>query len=154
MDGYIETTYDKFILRVRTDCLFTRDDFWARVDGKPATVGIADFRQKTNGDVVALEMAKPGTEAKQGQELGMIETIKATVGILSPVTGKVVEVNPELAAKPFLINEDPYGAGWIYRIEMTDLESDRVGLLGAGAYFELMKGRIAQEAKRLHGQHP
>jgi glycine cleavage system H protein len=151
MDGFLETTYDKFILRVKTDCLYTRDDFWARVVGKLATVGIADFRQKTNGDVTVLETVPPGTAAKQGQELGIIETIKATAGIFSPVTGKVVEVNPQLAASPFLINDDPYGAGWIYRIELTDPEGDRAGLLDAAAYFALMKEKIAQEAKKLYG---
>ena len=154
MDGFLETTYDKFIFRVKTDCLYTRDDFWARVEGKLATVGIADFRQKTNGDVTALETAAPRAEAKQGQELGIIETIKATVGILSPVTGKVVQVNPRLAANPFLINDDPYSSGWIYRIEMTDPEGDRAGLLDAAAYFDLMKEKIAREAKKLYGQNP
>jgi len=151
MDGFLETTYDKFILRVKTDCLYTRDDFWARVDGKLATVGVADFRQKTNGDVTVLDTVPPGTAAKQGEELGIIETIKATAGILSPVTGKVIEVNPQLAAKPFLINDDPYGTGWIYRMELTDPADDRVGLLDAAAYFALMKEKIAQEAKKLHG---
>ena len=153
MDGFLETTYDKFILRVKTDYLYTRDDFWARVAGKLATVGIADFRQKTNGDVTVLDTVPPGTAAKQGEELGIIETIKATAGILSPVTGKVVEVNPQLAASPFLINDDPYGAGWIYRIEMTDPKGDRAGLLDPEAYFALMKEKIAQEAKKLYGEN-
>jgi glycine cleavage system H protein len=153
MDGFLETIHDKFIFRVKTDCLYTRDDFWACVEGRLATVGIADFWQKTSGDVTVLDTAQPGTAAKQGQELGIIETIKATAGILSPVTGKVVEVNPQLAARPFLVNDDPYGAGWIYRIEMTDPEGDRAGLLDAAAYFALMKEKIAQEAKKLYGQN-
>ena len=151
MSEFLETTYDKFIFRVKTDCLYTRDDFWARVEGNVATVGIADFRQKNNGDVTVLDMVPPGTAAKQGEELGIIETIKATAGILSPVTGKVVEVNPQLALKPFLINDDPYGTGWIYRIELTNPESDRAGLLDATAYFALMNQKVAQEAKKLYG---
>jgi glycine cleavage system H protein len=152
MDGFLETTYDKFIFRVKTDCLYTRDDFWARVEGNVATVGVADFRQKANGDIAFLETVAPGTAARQGQALGVIETIKATADILSPVTGKVVEVNPELEASPFLINQDPYGAGWIYRIELTDSQGDRAGLLDAEVYFELMKQNVAQEAKKLYGQ--
>jgi len=154
MNGFLEATYDKFIFRVKTDCLYTKDDFWARVDGTLATVGVADFWQKVSGDVAFLEMVAPGTEVRQDQELGNIETIKAAAGILSPVTGKVVEVNAELETSPFLINQDPYGAGWIYRIEMTDPEGDRAALLDAEAYFALMKEKFAQEAKRLYGKNP
>jgi glycine cleavage system H protein len=152
MSEFLETTYDKFIFRVKTDCLYTRDDYWALIEGNVATVGVADFRQKANGDVAFLETVAPGATAKQGAALGVIETIKATADILSPVTGKVVEVNAELEASPFLINEDPYGRGWIYRIELADPEGDTVGLLKAEAYFELMKQRVAQEAKKLYGQ--
>ena len=135
----LETTFDKFIFRVKTDCLYTRDDFWARVAGNVATVGIADFRQKNNGDVTVLDTVPPGTAAKQGEELGIIETIKATARHSSPVTGKVIEVNSQLALKPFLINDDPYGTGWIYRIELADLAGDRAGLLDATAYFALLE---------------
>lgn len=152
MNEFLETTYDKFIFRVKTDCLYTRDDFWARIEGNVATVGVADFRQKANGDVAFLETVAPGTAAKQGQALGVIETIKATADILSPVTGKVVEANPKLEASPFLINQDPYGAGWIYRIELADPQSDRAGLLDAKTYFELLKQKVAVEAKKLYGQ--
>ena len=152
MSEFLETTYDKFIFRVKTDCLYTRDDFWARIEGNVATVGLADYRQKANGDVAFLETVAPGTAAKQGQALGVIETIKATADILSPVTGKVVEANPELEASPFLINEDPYGKGWIYRIKLTDPQGDSAGLLKPEAYFELLKQKVAVEAKKLYGQ--
>ena len=152
MSEFLETTYDKFIFRVKTDCLYTRDDLWVRMEGNTATLGVADFRQKANGDVAFLETVSPGTTAKQGQALGVIETIKATADILSPVNGKVVAVNPELEASPFLINQDPYGAGWLYRIELSDPQGDRAGLLDAAAYFELMKQKVAAEAKKLYGQ--
>ncbi len=152
MNEFLETAYEKFIFRVRTDCLYTRDDFWARLEGNVATVGVADFRQKVNGDVTFLETVASGMSAKRGQPLGVIETIKATADVLSPVTGKVVEVNSQLAAKPFLINDDPYGAGWIYRIELADPSGGTAGLLDAEAYFELMKQKVAAEGKKLHGQ--
>ncbi len=151
MDGFLETTYDKFIFRVKTDCLYSRDDFWARVEGNLATVGVADFRQKSSGDVAFLDTVPPGTVAAQDQALGIIETIKATEDILSPVSGKVVGANPDLKSKPFLINDDPYGAGWIYKIELTDPGADTAGLLTAGAYFELMKQKVAAEGKKLYG---
>ncbi len=152
MSEFLETTYDKFIFRVKTDCFYTRDDFWARVEGNAATVGVADYRQKANGDVAFLETVATGMAAKQGQALGVIETIKATADIFSPVTGKVVEVNAELEASPFLINQDPYGAGWIYRIELTDPQGDSAGLLKPEVYFELLKQKVAVEARRLYGQ--
>jgi len=125
-----------------------RDDFWANVDGHTALIGVSDFLQKTKGDVAFLETVETGTEVKQSQELGKIETIKATFGILSPVTGKVIEVNQELEASSYLINEDPYGAGWIYRIELTDFEGDQKELLQAEDYMEIMKVKIAEEMEK------
>ena len=152
MSEFLELPYDKFIFRVKTDCLYTPDDCWARIEGSIATVGVADYRQKANGDVAFLETVAPGTAAKQGAALGVIETIKATADILSPVTGKVVAVNSELEASPFLINEDPYGNGWIYRIELTETEGDSAGLLKPEAYLELLKQKVAEEGKKLYGQ--
>jgi glycine cleavage system H protein len=94
---------------------------------------------------------EPGTVVQRGDEIGKIETIKATFGIISPVSGKIVEVNPEMEASPYLINHDPYGAGWIYRIELSDPQGDKAQLMEAQEYFELMKGKVAEEAKKLYG---
>lgn len=148
MEDFLETTYDKFVFKVKAGYFHTRDDFWVSVDGNLALIGVSDFLQKVKGDVAFLETAEVGTEVKQGRELGKIETIKATFGILSPVSGKVVEVNTELESSPFLINEDPYGTGWIYKIELSDFESDKASLLMAGGYLELMKEKIAEEMKK------
>ena len=145
---FLETRYDKFIFSVKTGYLYTRDDFWADVENSKAVVGVGDFLQKVKGDVVFLETIESGTTVKQGQEIGKIETIKATFGILSPVTGRVVEVNPELESSPNLINEEPYGAGWLYRIELEDIETDKKNLLQADTYFELMKEKIAEEVMK------
>ncbi|HEU5396865.1 MAG TPA: glycine cleavage system protein GcvH [Verrucomicrobiae bacterium] len=152
MSEWLELTYDKFIFRVKADCLYRRDDYWARIEGNVATVGVADYRQKASGDVAFLEAVAAGTDARQGAALGVIETIKTTAEILSPVTGRVVEVNPDLETSPFLINEDPYGKGWIYRIEMADPQGDRGGLLDAHAYLELLKQKVAVEGRKLYGQ--
>ncbi len=148
MDEFLETTYDKFVFKVKVGYFYSKDDFWASVDGNLALVGLSDLLQKSKGDVAFLETAEVGTEVKQGQELGKIETIKATFGILSPVSGKVVEVNSELEASSYLINEDPYGAGWIYKVELTDFEKDKASLLMAGGYLELMEQKIAEEMKK------
>jgi len=151
MDEFLETTYDKFIFRVKKDCLYTKDEFWAAIKGRMATVGVTDFQQKSKGDVTILTTVALGTELKQGQAMGDMETIKATIDLISPVTGKVVEVNPALQDRPFLINDEPHGKGWLYRIELTNPEGDAGALLSANAYFEIMKEKVVQEAKKLYG---
>ena len=151
MAEFLETTFEKFIFRVKVGYLYSKDDFWADVLDAVATVGLTDFLQKSKGDVAFLETAEPGTKVKRGQELGKIETIKATFGIVSPVAGKLIEVNHELEGSPHLINSDPYGAGWIYKIELADYEGDKGDLLQAEGYMALMKQKIEREAKKLYG---
>jgi len=145
MSKYLETTHDKFVFKVKVGYCYSKDDFWASVDGNTALIGVSDFLQKVKGDVAFLETAEAGTELKQGQEIGKIETIKATFGILSPVSGKVIKVNPELETSAYLINESPYDEGWIYKIELTNFESDKKELLQAEGYMEIMKEKIAKE---------
>ena len=152
MDEFLETTFEKFIFKVKVGYRYSKEDFWADVRDHTATVGLTDFLQKSKGDVAFLETVEPGTTVNRGDEIGKIETIKATFGIIAPVTGAVVEVNPEMEASPYLINNDPYGAGWIYRIQLAELETDKGELLEASDYFELMKQNIAKEAKKLYGK--
>ena len=152
MQDFLETTFDKFIFRAKAGYLYSKEEFWVDVQQRLATVGLTDFLQKSKGDVAFLETVDPGTHVERGQEIGTIETIKATFGILSPVTGNVVEVNPELELKPELINNDPYGAGWIYKIELSRPEVHEDELLPADRYMELLKEKLADEAKGAHGQ--
>ena len=151
MGDFLETTYDKFIFRVKKDYLYTKDEFWAAIQGQMATVGVTDFQQKSKGDVTILTTVALGTELKQGQAMGEMETIKAMIDLISPVTGKVVEVNPALQDRPFLINDEPYGKGWLYRVELTNPEGDAGALLSANTYFEALKEKVVQEAKKLYG---
>ncbi|MDD5094933.1 MAG: glycine cleavage system protein GcvH [Dehalococcoidia bacterium] len=151
MAEFLETTFEKLIFKVKVGYLYSKEDFWADIRGNVATVGLADFLQKSKGDVAFLETVEPGTPVKKGQELGKIETIKATVGIISPVNGKVIEINPELEDSPHLINSDPYEAGWIYKIELTDPEGDKGKLLEAESYMKLMREKIEKEGKKLYG---
>ncbi len=120
MGEFLETTFEKFIFKVKVGYLYSKEEFWANIQDGVATVGLTDFMQKAKGDVAFLETVEPGLEVKQGDEIGTIETIKATFAIISPVSGKVVEVNPEIDSSPYLINHDPYGGGWIYRIQLSD----------------------------------
>ncbi|MDD2904090.1 MAG: hypothetical protein PHU44_16820 [Syntrophales bacterium] len=151
MTEFLETTYEKFIFKVKVGYLYSREEFWANFRNGAATMGLTDFMQKAKGDVAFLETVEPGTVVKRGDEIGKIETIKATFGIISPVSGKIAEVNPEMDASPYLINHDPYGAGWIYRFEPSDPEGDKAQLMDANKYFEAMKDKIAREAKKLYG---
>lgn len=152
MADYLETTFEKFIFRVKVGYLYSNDDFWVDVRGTVATVGLSDFLQKSKGDVAFLETVDSGTAVKKGQQLGKIETIKATLAIMSPVAGSVVDVNRELEGSPHLINSDPYGAGWICKIQLANPEGDKKDLLKAESYLELMKKKIEREAKKLYGQ--
>jgi glycine cleavage system H protein len=146
MTEFLETTFDKFIFTVKVGCLYTEDDYWVDIVGSVATVGVTDYLQKSNGDVAFVEPVAPGKEVKKGDELGEIETIKVTLNLISPVTGKVIEVNQQLEPHPELINSDPYGAGWICRIELADPEGEKSRLIQAERYMELMKGKIEREA--------
>lgn len=146
MADFLETTFDKFIFTVKLGYLYTEDDYWLDIAGSVATVGVTDYLQKSNGDVAFVEPVAPGKEVKKGDELGEIETIKVTLNLISPVAGKVCEVNQELEAHPEFINSDPYGAGWICRIELADPEGTKEGLLQAEVYMEIMKVKIEREA--------
>jgi glycine cleavage system H protein len=146
MSEFLETTFDKFIFTVKVGYLYTEDDYWVDILDSVATVGLTDYLQKSSGDVAFVEPVAPGKSVKKGEELGEIETIKVTLNLISPVTGRISEVNQELEAHPELINSDPYGAGWICRIELADPEGDKSRFLSAECYMELMKGKIEREA--------
>ncbi len=147
MSDFLETTHDKFIFRVKTGLQYSRDDYWADIQGDHAVVGITDYLQKVSGDVAFLETAPLNTVIRQGDEAGSVESMKTVYGIIAPVSGTIVEINPRLESSPFLINQDPYGTGWIYRVQLSDPERDRAALLPAEAYLELMTEKIAQGGK-------
>ena len=142
MPEFFETTHDKFIFKVKNGYFYTEDDYWVDIQGAIATVGVTDYLQKSGGDVAFVEPVGPGRVVEKGDELGEIETIKTTMGLVSPVAGKVIEVNEELEARPELINDDPYGAGWICRVELADLRDAGGQFLQAGQYLEFIKGKL------------
>ena len=148
MPDYLETTVDKFIFKVATDRLYSAEGIWALADGNRVRVGMTDFLQQLNGDVAFAEVQPEGTAVAIGDEVAVIETIKANVEVPSPVGGAIVEVNPAMELSPEVINQDPYGEGWLVVIEASDWPADRDGLLGPQAYFELMKGEAEEEAKK------
>jgi glycine cleavage system H protein len=99
--------------------LYTKSHEWLMVEGKSITVGITDFAQAQLGDVVFLELPNPGRKLDSGESFGVVESVKAASDLYAPVAGRVSAVNEQLAAKPELINSDPYGEGWILKLEVT-----------------------------------
>lgn len=99
---------------------YHKEHEWVRAEGKKATIGISDFAQEALGDIVYLEIPKTGANVQYGNEITEIESTKTTSPLYAPVGGKVVAVNEKLKEKPELINQDPYGEGWVVVIEMSD----------------------------------
>ncbi|HOC43384.1 MAG TPA: glycine cleavage system protein GcvH [Thermoanaerobaculales bacterium] len=122
-------------MSVPSDLSYTRSHEWARVEGDLVVVGITHYAQDQLGEVVYVELPEVGLGANAGEELGTLESVKAVAEFLSPVAGEVVEVNDRLAEEPNLVNEDPYGDGWLVKISGS-LEEDE--LLDAEAYKELL----------------
>ena len=107
------------------DRRYTKTHEWVTVDGKTATVGITDFAQAQLGDVVFLELPAAGRKVAVQEGFGVIESVKAASDLYAPVEGRIVEVNDKLSSKPELVNSDPYGEGWILKIELSgDLPKD------------------------------
>lgn len=107
------------------DRRYTKTHEWVTVDGKIATVGITDFAQAQLGDVVFLELPSTGRAVVEQEGFGVIESVKAASDLYAPVQGRIVEVNGKLSSKPELVNSDPYGEGWILKIELSgDLPND------------------------------
>ncbi len=130
---------------VREDLKYTKTHEWVRAEGKTATVGITDFAQEELHEIVFVELPEVGRSVSKGSEFAAVESVKARSEIYSPLSGKVTKVNGELIegtapAKPELLNEDPYGKGWLVEIEMTDPKE--IGdLLSPAEYSKLLTSK-------------
>ena len=100
--------------------LFTKDHEWARVENNIVTIGITDFAQSELGDIIFVELPEIGDMVDVGSSTGTIEAVKTVTDIFSPVKGKIIEINNGIANSPEVINTDPYGDGWLMKIELTD----------------------------------
>ena len=117
---------------------FSQTHEWVRESGSAATIGITEYAQSQLGDVIYVELPGPGTEISAGAKFGVVESVKAASDLYSPVAGKVVEANPQLAEKPELINQEPYGQGWMLKIELAGPVSG--DLLDEAAYLSFTEG--------------
>jgi glycine cleavage system H protein len=119
------------------DLRYSSDHEWVKVEGKQAIIGITDYAQSELGDIVYLELPDVGTEVVVEEELTEIESTKTTSPVLAPISGQIIEVNDELKDAPQLMNEDPYGKGWIVTLKITNPD-DLDALMSAKEYEEFI----------------
>lgn len=124
------------------DLKYHKEHTWVKVSGKKATVGITDYAQDALGDIVYIDLPEPDATIDVNSELAEIESTKSTSSVISPVSGTVIEINEDLSESPEIINEEPYGKGWIAILEMDD-DSELDDLMDAADYEKY----IEEEAK-------
>jgi glycine cleavage system H protein len=117
---------------------FTREHEWIRVDGDTATVGISNHAQEALGDIVFAEVPEAGRRFSKGQEAAVVESVKAASDVYAPVSGEVIEGNQAVADDPALVNSDPEGQGWFFKLKL-DNPSELDGLMDEGAYRDWVK---------------
>jgi len=125
--------------KIPEDLRYTKSHEWVRVEGQTATVGITDHAQAELTDVVYVELPQVGKELKAGEACAVVESVKAASDIYAPLSGRVIEVNTKLEQDPGLVNSDPYGEGWFFKMELTCPE-EVSQLLDAQAYAQLIEG--------------
>jgi len=120
------------------DLYYSESHQWARVDEGVATVGITNYAQEQLGDIVYVDLPRPDEEARRGEPLGSVESVKAVADVSSPVTGRVIEVNTALDDAPEQINQSPYDEGWLAKIELSDPAEIR-SLMNAQRYVQFLQ---------------
>ncbi len=119
-----------------THLKYTKDHEWIRIDGNQATVGITEFAQRELGDIVYVEINSLGKALKANEVFGTVEAVKTVSDLYLPLAGTILELNPRLDKNPELVNQDPYGEGWMIRMTLSD-PGDGSGLLDQAAYDQL-----------------
>ena len=120
--------------------LFTKDHEWVKIEGDAATVGITDYAQSSLGDIVYVEMPKPGSAVQQSQAMGVVESVKAVSDVYAPLSGTVSQVNGRVEDDPAKVNADPYGEGWLVKMRMSDPGQSK-SLLDSAAYDDLLQAQ-------------
>jgi glycine cleavage system H protein len=142
---FLEVTHDKFEFKIpATGFVFNENDVWAQVVGNRARVGISDYAQQNYGDVQFCQPVAVGREIDQFDDFASLESSKAMLDLVSPVSGRIVAVNSVLAESPETINLDPYGTGWIVEIELRDFKAERELLLDGPAYAAVVRRKAAE----------
>lgn len=124
-------------MKIPEDLKYTKDHEWVRVDGNVATVGVTDFAQSELGDIVFVEIETLDEELEKEEVFGSVEAVKTVSDLFMPIGGTVIEINENIESSPELVNTDPYGEGWMIKIEINEA-SDIENLLTAEAYSNLI----------------
>jgi glycine cleavage system H protein len=126
-------------MSVPAELLYTQEHEWVAIDGGSATIGITDYATQALGDVVYVSLPEVGATVTAGEPCGEVESTKSVSDLYSPVDGEVTEVNEELNDDPGLINAEPYGLGWMFRVQIADGQAPAAGLLSPTEYDALTK---------------
>jgi glycine cleavage system H protein len=145
LTDYLEFSIDKFQFRIATDRFYNAEGLWVKPENDLIRIGISDYTQQRSGDVAFVEIKPKGSMLELDEELAVIETIKVNISLTSPVSGKVKEVNPEMETSPEVINQDPYGEGWLVTMEAADWDTIHKHLLKPDEYFEKIKAEADRE---------
>jgi glycine cleavage system H protein len=143
---YLTATIDKFIFRVKPGCLYSDRGVWVALDetSQTARLGLSDYAQQSSGDVAFVSLPAPGAAVQAGWELAAVETIKVDLEVQAPFDGEIVAVNEALEDAPQLINQDPYGCGWLAVVRPAQWPV--TGLLDAEGYLAVMTAQAEAEA--------
>ena len=120
-------------MSIPAELRYSEEHEWVRLDGRTATIGITDHAQTQLGDIVFVELPSDGDTVDAGGEFGTVEAVKTVSSLFSPMTGTIIELNTELETRPEAVNEDPYGDGWMIKIEVADV-AEFNALLTSDAY--------------------
>ncbi len=125
-------------MNIPEDRRYSKTHEWVKLEGDVATVGISDFAQESLGDVVYVELPESGRQVAAGEAVAVIESVKTASDVYAPLAGEVVEVNESLADEPELVNGDPYGGGWLFRLRVSR-PAEFESLLDASAYAKVIE---------------
>jgi len=121
---------------------YTKEHEWVRVEGNNCRIGVSDYAQKSLHEVVFVDLPKIGAKIVRSQSLGSVESVKAVADVFAPISGEVTEVNAKLADTPELVNQQPYGDGWIAIIKPSNLEAELKNLLDAKSYADFLRTQV------------
>lgn len=125
-------------MKIPEDLRYTKEHEWIKVEGGKGIIGITDFAQDQLGDVVFVEPPQAGSQLTQGQTMGVVESVKTVSDLYAPVSGAVSSANKELEAQPELVNQDPYGKGWLVELDISDA-GELDALMSAEKYAEFIR---------------
>ncbi len=130
-------------MEVPADLRYSKEHEWVRVEDDTGVIGITDYAQDQLGDIVYLDLPAVGASVAQNEKMGEIESVKAVSDLFSPVSGEVIAINQEAVDAPEVVNEEPYGRGWLFKLRLRDA-GELDGLLSAEAYQELVAAEAAE----------